>query len=121
MVSSAINIALSGLNAAETRVAVSADNTANQSSTRQLVNGQTVDKPYVPQKVDQVSLQGGGTQARVSDVNPASVTVAGQPLPNVDQANEIVQQSLAAYDFKANLKTIKVQDQMQKNLLDIIS
>ena len=121
MPASATNIALTGLNAAETRLSVSANNIANQSSAKQLVNGKVVNQPYTPQQVQQTSLPGGGTQAQVADINPATVTVGGQPLPNVDQSNEIVQQSIASYDFKANLKTIKVQDQMQKSLLDIIS
>lgn len=121
MPASATNIALTGLNAAETRLSVSANNIANQSSAKQLVNGKVVNQPYTPQQVQQTSLPGGGTQAQVADINPATVTVGGQQLPNVDQSNEIVQQSIASYDFKANLKTIKVQDQMQKSLLDIIS
>ncbi|MDE3016960.1 MAG: hypothetical protein KGI29_08605 [Pseudomonadota bacterium] len=117
----AINAAISGLAAANTRLTVSASNVANQSSTSWIVNGQTVNQSYAPQKVDQASLQSGGVQARVSKANPAGVTVQGMQSSNVDTASQMVQQSIAAYDFKANLKTIKVQDQMQKSLLDIIS
>jgi hypothetical protein len=38
-----------------------------------------------------------------------------------DKANAIVHEDIASYDFKANLKTIKVADNMEKALLDIKS
>lgn len=125
---SAINTALSGLAAASTRLEVSANNIANQFSTKSQVNGVTTDQPYVAQQVDQVSLSTGGTQALVHDVNPATVTIADQSgqggtteVPNVNSDEELVNQNIAAYDYKANLKTIKVQDNLDKALLDIIS
>lgn len=123
---SAINSALSGLNAASKRLEVSANNIANQFSTKSVIDGKVTDTPYALQRVDQVSLSNGGVLAKVSNATPATTTVADQQggtteLPNVDQTDALIQQNLAAYDFKANLKTIKAQDNMLKNLLDIFS
>ena len=123
---SPINTDLSGLNAASKRLEVSAHNIANQFSTQSVINGKTSDTPYTPQRVDQISLSSGGVLAKASHVNPATTTVSdGQggttQQPNVDPANELIQQNIAAYDFKANLKTIQTQDNVLKSLLDIVS
>lgn len=118
---SPISSALSGLNAASKRVAVSADNIANQFS-----------KNYVPQRAGQVSLGAGGIQTIVTPINPPTVTVfnpadpdadanGAVQLPNVDVANELANMMVASYDFKANLKSIKVTDKMQQSLLDILA
>lgn len=127
---SSINTALSGLNAASKRLAVSSNNIANQNSTKSLENGQTVDKPYVPQRVEQISLENGGVKTVVKDVDPATVTQfdpdnpdadanGGIQVPNVSLESEIINQKIATYDYKANLKTLKVQDDLLKSLLDI--
>ena len=118
---SPIGSALSGLSAASTRVSVAADNIANQFS-----------KDYVPKQVTQVSLQTGGTQARVLDVTPATTPVFNPSdpeanadgtvsFPNVDLATELVNLTIASYDYKANLKSIKVANELHKSLLDIFS
>ena len=123
---SAINTAVSGLNAAATRLNVSANNTANQFSTKSKANGKAVDKPYVPQKVDQVTLSNGGVQSKVKDVNPPAVTVADtsnpkgtSELPNVNPDQEVINQVTAAQSYEANLKTIKIANDTLKSLLDI--
>lgn len=124
--------ALSGLAAAGKRLEVSASNIANQYSTRKQINGQTINEPYTPQKVQQVSLQNGGVQTVVTDVSPTTTGVYSPEhpdadangtlqLPNVSLEDELVEQKMATYDYKANLKTIKVADEMQKSLLDILS
>jgi len=125
---SAIGSALSGLNASETRLDVSANNIANQSSKGSIVNGKKTDTPYTPQRVDQVSLSSGGVLAQVSNANPQNTNAPGsqgngaaQQQPSADQADQLVQQNIAAYDFKANLKTIQTQDNIIKSLLDIVS
>ncbi len=122
---SSIDTALSGLNAASKRLEVSANNLANQFSTKSVTDGKVSDTPYSAQRVDQISLSSGGVTTQVSNTNPATNTVADpqgglQQVPNVDTANELIQTKLASYDFKANLKTIQAQDNMFKNLLDII-
>lgn len=42
-------------------------------------------------------------------------------VPQVDIAKELIEQKLAAYDYKANLQTIKVAANLQKSLLDIFT
>ena len=39
--------------------------------------------------------------------------------PNVDLANEAVQQAIARYEFAANAKVLQVGSQLLKSLLDI--
>lgn len=118
---SPISSALSGLNAASNRIAVSADNIANQFS-----------KNYTPKTVLQVSVGNGGVRSEVRDVEPPTTTIfnpsdpdadanGGVQLPNVDLATELVNMSIASYDYKANLKSIKIADNMQKYLLDILT
>jgi len=40
-------------------------------------------------------------------------------MPNVDLAQEVAQQKIATYDFKANLKVLEAQKKMDDSLLDI--
>jgi len=129
---SAINSAISGLNAASKRLENSANNLANQFSTTTILNGQTSDTPYVPTDVQQVSLQTGGV-ATVTTPRSDATTPAYDPnnpqadangivnYPNVDTAQELVATQIASYDYKANLKSIKAADDLQKKLLDIIT
>jgi len=44
-----------------------------------------------------------------------------QKVPQVDVEKELVNQNTAATEYKANLNTIKVANEMQKSLLDIIT
>lgn len=127
----AVNTSLSGLAVAAKRIEVSASNIANQQSTRSVIDGQVKNIPYVPKTVDQISLSGGGTQAIVRDSNKPADTVYNPQdpaadadgkvkVPSVDTATELVNLSIASYDFKANLKAIKIQNDTQKYLLDIL-
>lgn len=123
---SAIDNAFSGLSVASTRIDVAASNIANQSSSKSIVNGQPANQPYVPQKVDQLSLSNGGVLALVSAVSsptqqvPDATSSTGLATePNVDQASQLAQLDVASYNFKANLKVIQTQQNMDKALLDI--
>lgn len=127
---SGFEIALSGLSAASKRVAVASNNLANQFSTSQRVNGDVVKAPYQPQVVEQSSQAVGGVDARITTDGRAPLKAfdPGNPdaddngfvnFPNVDTAEELINMQVASYDFKANLKSIKVQDDMLQNLLDI--
>ena len=127
---SAINTAITGLQAASKRMAVSANNVANISSTLSSKNGETVKEPYTPQDVVQTSLEQGGVKATVRDRDPASVPLYDPSnsaadengitdYPNVSLEEEAVNQITASYDYKANLKVIKRQDEMFQSLLDI--
>lgn len=128
--STAIGSALSGLAAAGRRIEVTASNIANQSSTATRVNGVTTNKPYIPKDVVQISLGAGGVRAEVRDVpnpttkyydpeNPQAGDDGFVEAPNVDIAEQLVKQQIAAYDYKANLKSIKIADRLQQDLLDI--
>jgi len=125
---SAINTSLSGLAASSKRIEVAANNIANQNSTKTNTNGNVENKPFTPQRVDLVSLSNSGVQAQVRDVNPATQQVADvnsksglSEVPNVDQARQLIDLKIASYDFKANIKAIKVQDNIEQSLLDILS
>jgi flagellar hook-associated protein FlgK len=94
----ASKIALTGLNAASRRIAVSAHNTANATT-----------PDFTSQRVVQSSIVEGGVRTDV-------VNVEGQ---GVSLEDEVVNQVQASYDYKANLKVLKVKDEMDKALLDI--
>lgn len=125
---SAINTALSGLSAATRRLEVSANNIANQNSTQTNTNGEVSNTPFTPQRVDLVSLSNSGVIAQVRNQEPATTQVPNAEsetglieVPNVDVARELVEVKLASYDYKANIKVIKTQNELEQNLLDILS
>lgn len=126
-----INAALSGLYASGRRLEVSANNIANQQSTLSRRDGVTVSEPYAPQRVVQTSLSTGGVRTDLQPVDPASVPVYDPSnaaaddegmtdYPNVELEKEIAEQIIAKYDYKGNLKTLKVADEMTESLLNII-
>lgn len=92
------SIALSGMNAAQTRMAVAGHNIANA-----LTPG------FRAQQVAQRTQAGGGVAAEVA--------TAAQP--GVSLANEMVGQMSAGYAFKANLRTLEVERSMLGTLLDV--
>jgi flagellar basal-body rod protein FlgC len=130
---SILAIANSGLAAASLRLQVSASNVANAESDGPLpdaANASTYPAAYVPQRVDQVAVAGGGTRAIASNVSPSYIATydptapyadqnGNVAAPNVDLANEAVQQITAKYEFAANAKVIQVYSEMMKTLLDI--
>ncbi len=130
---SAFGISVSGLQAASTRFAASANNTANAFSTKSLKNGQVIDEPYHAQKSQQISNSLGGVlKVEVSDANPPTKVIfnptaenadanGASRVPNVDLEKEMIDQQIAAYDYKANLKAIKVQNNLLDSTLNIIS
>jgi flagellar basal-body rod protein FlgC len=130
---SGISPALSGYNAAITRLDVSASNIANQFSTQSIdQNGGTVNSPYVPQQVVQSSDASGGVSTSTRPVSPATVnqyapSIPGAnaqgivQMPNVDPTLQLVNANIASYDAGANLKLIKAQDKMMQQALNIIS
>jgi flagellar basal-body rod protein FlgC len=133
--SSVLSIAISGMQAAATRLQISANNVANAGSDGALPDAQGnypagAPLAYTPQRVDQVDLSGGGTQAIVSNVTPSYLPTydPGAPYanadgqvasPNVDLTEEAVQQLVARYTFAANARVVTAYDQMVKSLLDI--
>jgi flagellar basal-body rod protein FlgC len=130
MISSAMNIAVSGLNAASTRLNNSANNVANLSSTQSRKDGQSVNEAFQPQDVIQTSVESGGVQTSQRTREPATIPVfqpdnpaAGEDgitqFPNVNLEEEVVTQQFAKYDFQANLKVLETADEMAQDLLDL--
>src|SRR5262245_46404377 len=133
LMSSVLSIAVSGMQAAATRLQVSARNVANVRSAGALPDAQgnyPADAPraYTPLRVDQVDLS--GTQAIVTNVSPSYVPSydPGAPYanadgqvatPNVDLTEEAIQQLVARYTFAANARVVTAYNQMVKSLLDI--
>jgi len=129
---SALSISASGLAAAGLRLQVSASNVANVSDTGRLPNANASSTAGFPSasRVDQVAVSGGGTTATVTPASPSFVTRfdPGAPAadknglvaaPNVDLANEIVQQITASQAFAANAKAIQAGSNTIRSLLDI--
>jgi flagellar basal-body rod protein FlgC len=133
--SSVLSIAVSGMQAATRRLEVSAINVANVRSDGALPDAQgnyAADAPraYSPLRVDQVDLATGGTRAVVSEVSPSYVAThnpsapyANQDglvaAPNVDLADEVVQQLMASYAYAANARVVTSYKQMVKSLFDM--
>ncbi len=130
----AIQIALSGLNAASRRVEASASNIANMSSFGALdsANGPS---PYQALTTTQTAVtssggDGVGVQADIISTNRPFVP-AYEPdspfadsnglvgVPNVDLAEEAVNLQLASTTYKANLKAIETITNMEDALLNI--
>jgi flagellar basal-body rod protein FlgC len=126
-------IALSGLNTASTRVQVSASNLANMDDTAPLPgSGVAGPAPFVPSRVETISLGANGVQAQLSAAQPATVP-AYQPdspfadgrgmvaTPDVDLASELVEQIQAMQQYRASAALIAFDDRMQKATLDLLS
>jgi flagellar basal-body rod protein FlgC len=128
--SSVMSIAASGMAAAQKRLEVSARNVANVSTTGLLgAAPDDVRAAFTALRIDQTEVADGGTAATVSRESPGTIAVSdpGAPYadaqgmvaaPNVDLANEIVQQMIARYTFVANAGVMRAQAAMQKSLLD---
>lgn len=124
--------ALSGYQNAAKRIDVSAANIANQFSTVKTAGNSVSNEPYTPLKVVSVSQQDGGVGTEVAPRDPATLKRYDPEnpnadengvaeVPNVDIAEEMVNQIIASYDAKANLKTIKVENDLLQSTLDIFT
>ena len=130
-----LSIASSGMTAAMRRLEVSASNVANAMSDGPLPSADAATQAkypaaYAPKQVEQVETAGGGTAAVVSDVSPSYVAsydpnapfADAQGMvasPNVNFANEAVQQMVSRYTFVMNAVVVRTYEQMMKSLLDI--
>lgn len=132
MISSAGTNALSGLQAASRRLENSANNIANQNSTGSASNDEAVRQAYRPTDVVQLSSDTGGVRTELKERNPATVAVYNPQdsaadangivqAPNVNEVNEIIDQKFAAYDFKANAKTLQAYNETVETVLNIIA
>ena len=123
---------VSGLQAQSKVLAVSANNVANMSTVGRTGVTQGPDAAYKPQEAVLSSQAGGGVQADVRNVDPASVPAYSPQspladdegmveLPNVNLENEFSNQLLAKRAYQANASVIRTQDEMLSTLLDIKS
>lgn len=102
----AFNTSVSGVQAASLRQAVSAHDVANINTAG-----------YRQYNVYQSDVSPSGTRishiARTPNPNP--------DLSGTDLAEEVKEQKLSKTDFSANLKVLKVRDEMTEDLLDIFA
>lgn len=123
----AIQIALSGLQAASQRAGASASNIANQDSTGALdpADGSA---PYSALTTVQTTQPSGGVQTQVVPTSKPFVPAydADSPfangegligVPNVNLAEDIVNLQVARNSYQANIKTIQAQSDMEQALL----
>ena len=99
---STLSIAMSGLNAASTRLNVSAHNIANAQTTG-----------FRRQQVEQTALAEGGVSVTLDSAS------APEQAPLASLTEDIVAQISAAYEFKANLKVIQTEQDLLGSLLDL--
>jgi flagellar basal-body rod protein FlgC len=126
-------IASSGLAAASTRVQVSASNLANMDDAAPLLgSGVPGPAPFVPARVETVSLGQNGVQAQLSAAQPGAAPAYSPDspyadasgmvaMPQVDIASELVDQMQALQQYKASAALLRVHDEMQKSALDLLS
>jgi flagellar hook-associated protein FlgK len=93
-----LSIARTGMAAAQLSLDASAHNIANAAT-----------DGFKRQRVEQAAVPGGGVDA--------TVTTAAQAGENLNE--DIVQQQVALYGFKANALVIRAQDAMLGALLDV--
>jgi flagellar basal-body rod protein FlgC len=123
------SIAISGLNAAATRLGVAANNLVNaRSSAFATATGEVQGAVYQPQQVAQSALSTGGVAVTVVPVTPASFIGADansptgfSAYPNVDVGAELVNVALAASSYKAAAQLLSVEAEISDSLFDILS
>lgn len=119
----AISATVSGLNAAQVRLQVSANNIANANT-----------KNYRAQEVVQTPRPSGGVDAKVvsrTPIPPATPSdsdgdndseaqdVSSSDANNVSVDQQVVDAQIASYDYKANLRVLKTENDLQQSLLDV--
>lgn len=122
-----LSTALSGLHAASTRIAASAQNIANVSTAGSLEEGGK--EPYTPVDVVQTTTPTGGVQAEFTDRDPAtyeafdpSASYANAEglvaAPNISLEEEIVHINIAKHAYEANLAVIKTAKELDDALFE---
>lgn len=125
--SSTLDVAVSGMQAAAVRLSVAAENIVNaRSSAPMEPEGEVPEEVYRPQRVEQRSRAEGGVVAERRPVEPAAITErdATSPtgysaVPNVDYGRELVELRLAALSYRQNVEAIRAQMELDEALLDI--
>lgn len=127
-----VSIALSGLNAQQKRLAATASNIANVSTSGSVPTAgpsAPASTVYRPLTANLTSLGTGGVRADIT-ADPQGYSLSYDPsspyansegmiaVPNVDLTQEIVRTMEIESAFKANLAVLKTQDEMLGELLD---
>src|ERR1700748_1363803 len=119
-------ISMTGLTAAQTQLQVSASNVANMGDTAPLPgSGVSGPAPFVPTRVETVSLGSGGVQAQLSAADPASASTYAPrnpyadskgmvATPNVDPVNETVARMQAMQLYQASAAMLEANNKMQR-------
>lgn len=131
----AFSIALSGLRAQSTRLAATASNIANASTSGTVPSADPstpASTVYKPLDVSFSTLDSGGVIATVTP-DPTGYSVVYDPnsiyansegliaAPSLDLSEEIVNLIETKLLYKANISVIKTQDEMLGDLLDTIA
>ena len=131
----ASTIAVSGMNAAALRLQISASNVANVQSSGPLPDSASAGSyppAYNARAVNQTAMPDGTTFATVAPVlpgtvkswDPAASYANAQGMvasPNVDLANEAVQQMMAGLVYAANAAVVRADNQMTSALLNVFA
>lgn len=129
---SILSIAVSGLNDAAARIANAASNIVNASSTSPLPSSGGTYSGFEPQDIVSISNGIGGVTPAAVPRNPAYVTATDPSSPNanaqgavaepnVDLNAELISSKEAQVSYGADATVIKIDEKMQKSLLDAIS
>ncbi|MEM7197203.1 MAG: flagellar basal body protein [Pseudomonadota bacterium] len=123
---SAIPTALSGLQAAQLRVNVAANNIANAFSVSPDPNSGEQAQVYTPRQVIQSYTATGGTTASTRVVQPPAIPVLRTDNsvgyhPNVDFAQEAINLRVAEHSYRANAAVLRAQNRNFDALLDILT
>lgn len=129
---SSYSIAISGLNAQQRAVGVYAQNIANAGVTGKINPAAGERKAYEPLDPVSISVDGGGVRSETVPVNPGTVPVYDPEspdansdgliaVPNVSLEDNLVGMQTAKQLYGANAKVIKVQEEMDKALLNIFT
>jgi len=113
--SNVFGIALSAIRALFTKLDVAASNIANANT-----------DGFKKSRAELQEVAPGGVKVSISTVDtpgsplpPADGETLYQESSNVSLEEEMVNLIITQYTFSANLKTLKAEEEMQKNLLDI--
>ena len=129
----AAGIGRSGMDVAMMRLTASASNIANAQSTGPVPGGAADDgtgKVYRPLRVETSASPGGGVSGQtVRDdagyrltYDPASMKADAKGMiaePDVDVADELVEQIAAKLAFEANLKVVSTANEMERRSIEL--
>lgn len=132
MVSPVASSALAGLNAASKRVQAASNNISNVLTVGKVNATNPSEQAFHAQDVQQTSGASGGVQARIVERDPPTQTAFNptSPLadsnglvdtPNVDLGEELVNLITAESSYKANLAVLRTDEELEREVLDIVT